>query len=277
MKHDYLTVVSVYGHNDGSSSLPSLLRTTAALPGSRGLLLSINKPSTLPANIAWKRIPPLTYQQYSFFMMYCLESFIETEFVLSVQDDGWALNKDAWTEDFLSYDYIGAPTAIGLVSPSQESDLGYRFNGKLLREDFQWIQEENKIGVLNGGFSLRSKKFLSAPRKIGLPYIFEDNLIRQSEDVQLCIFFRAELINYGIHFANLDVAKKFAFTNWLPNLDGSFSGHYDLENIFGIHGSYMHLVGLNQVHFDQNQNSPFIDYYQRHLEPHLRKMGYELI
>ena len=69
MLHDRLTVVAVYGHNDGSSAVPSILKSIQELPGSRGLLLSITKPNNLPSEIEWQRIYYLNYKQYAVFMM----------------------------------------------------------------------------------------------------------------------------------------------------------------------------------------------------------------
>ena len=79
MEHIDLTIVSVYGHNNGASALPSIKRSMAELPGSRGLLLSLSKPDNLPNNIEWKQIGFINYLQYSVFMMHQLYAFIDTE------------------------------------------------------------------------------------------------------------------------------------------------------------------------------------------------------
>lgn len=42
-------------------------------------------------------------------MVKLLDSYIETPHVLVVQYDGFILNPDAWTDEFLEYDYVGAP------------------------------------------------------------------------------------------------------------------------------------------------------------------------
>ncbi|SAL48353.1 hypothetical protein AWB74_02212 [Caballeronia arvi] len=42
-------------------------------------------------------------------MLFALWRFIETEYALIVQDDGWILDIGNWSDEFLSYDYIGAP------------------------------------------------------------------------------------------------------------------------------------------------------------------------
>ena len=182
-------------------------------------------------------------------MIYCLASFIETDFTLCVQSDSWVLNENAWIDDFLEYDYIGAPTEVGLVKPSCESDPGFRLDGTLVRGDWQWLKEDNPIGVFNGGFSLRSKKFLNAPREMGLPYVFDDNSIRQNEDLQLCLFMRAPLIAFGIKFPPINVAKNFAIDQVWPH-----QIKIDHDNIFGIHGSYMKLIGPRKIQILKEPN-----------------------
>lgn len=272
MNHNHLTVVSVYGHNDGSSSIPSLLKSTAGLPGSRGLLLSITKPTSLPEHIVWRQIPVLSYQQYSLFMIYCLASFIETDFALCVQADGWVLNQHAWTDDFLGYDYIGAPNGVGLVPPISRDAPGFRFNGMIFPDSWQWLKEDNPIGVLNGGFSLRSKKFLNAPRDLGLPYAFDDNSIRQNEDLQLCLFMRSQLVAFGIKFPPVEIAKVFSFEHFLQDLHYSF----ELDNYFGIHLSDLSLTGPMQIKFSKDGLNPIGASHLCYLIPSLEKIGYKL-
>jgi hypothetical protein len=76
MVHSSLTVVSIYGHNDGSSAIPSILKSMSELQGSQGLLLSIQKPESLPDIIEWKQIGELDYMMYSVFIMHSLYAFI---------------------------------------------------------------------------------------------------------------------------------------------------------------------------------------------------------
>ena len=74
-----ITITSIVGHNDGSLSIPALLRSMQELPGSKGLLISPQKPQNLPATISWTEILPLDYRQYSLFVMFSLQNFIHTE------------------------------------------------------------------------------------------------------------------------------------------------------------------------------------------------------
>ena len=114
MLHTNLTIVSVYGHNDGSAAIPSIMKSMEELPGSRGLLLSVNPPANLPEEIQWKPIYFLNYKQYSVFMMHALYSYIKTDYCLVVQDDSWVLNGNNFTEEYYQYDYIGPPSHCGI-------------------------------------------------------------------------------------------------------------------------------------------------------------------
>jgi len=111
-------------------------------------------------------------EDYSKFVLTELPGIIKTDFVLIVQYDGYIINPAAWTDEFLQYDYIGAPW---------------------------WFANDNNVG--NGGFSLRSKKMLEACKKI-YPYHPEDAMIR---------LFRPGLEAEGIKFAPEELAARFSW------------------------------------------------------------------
>jgi len=102
---------------------------------------------------------------------------INTEIVLIIQYDGFVVNPEKFTSEFLNFDYIGAPWEI----------FNYR-----------------KVG--NGGFSLRSKRLLSAAKEYAFsrPY-------GQAEDYFICKEI-AELLEgrYEIKFAPHAIAQKFS-------------------------------------------------------------------
>lgn len=77
---------------------------------------------------------------YSRFMISNLNDYISTPYVLIVQHDGFILNPRNWLDDYLNYDYIGAPWPYR-QPPHYHPLYPYR--------------------VGNGGFSLRSKKLLT--------------------------------------------------------------------------------------------------------------------
>lgn len=125
-----------------------------------------------------ERIPALqSHAEYSHFVAKTLVTHIHTSHVLLVQWDGYIINPSAWTEEFLQYDYIGAP--------------------------WGFLKDSHRVG--NGGFSLRSKRLLDALRD---PEIVETH----PEDAAICRHYRPLLEQrYGIRFAPETVAQRFSF------------------------------------------------------------------
>ena len=121
------------------------------------------------------KIPHQTYEQISKFLIKDLNSYVETDYVLIIEHDGFILNAAAWTDLFFKYDYIGAPW---------------------------WYTDGYNVG--NGGFSLRSKKLCEI--------LANDSGITRfhGEDHHICRTYRKRLENQGIRFAPECVARKFS-------------------------------------------------------------------
>lgn len=115
-------------------------------------------------------------EKYNKFIIKNLNSYINTDFVLIFQNDGFISNLGAWTDEFLNYDYIGAPW---------------------------WYNDENNVG--NGGFSLRSKKLMDI--------LAEDDHIEEThpEDHHTCRTYGKYLRDtHGIKFAPQELASRFS-------------------------------------------------------------------
>lgn len=144
-----------------------------------------------------------TKEEYSWFIMKQLAKNVATSHVLIFQHDGYILNPGAWDNDWLQYDYIGAP--------------------------WEWYPD-NKVG--NGGFSLRSKKLMDAIAND--PYLIPvtDGLnTHKEEDHCICRIYRKYLEDrYGIKFAPIEVARRFS-------IEGYRSDNKTWTNEFGFHGS----------------------------------------
>lgn len=135
-------------------------------------------------------------QAYSKFMLQELHKYINTDFVLVVQWDGWVINEKAWNPAFLYYDYIGA------VWP--------------------WHPEGLRVG--NGGFSLRSKKLLELTAQEGFQYK------PMNEDDLICHVNRDFLVSNGIKFAPEEVARRFSYERELTNLETfGFHGEFHMS------------------------------------------------
>lgn len=155
------------------------------------------------------KIPHIgSVEEYSRFCIEDLHKYVDTEFVLLVQYDGFILNPESWTNEFLEYDYIGAPWLV--------KDWSIR--------DFNFPKEMlGKLMVGNGGFSIRSKKFLEVSAKLAE----EEKILKfHPEDTALCIWHKTDLENSGIRFAPVELAKKFS-------LEGEYLPY---GNQFGFHG-----------------------------------------
>lgn len=125
------------------------------------------------------KISPIgSIEEYSNFIIKRLNEYVETNFALIFQGDGFVLNPQAWTNEFFKYDYIGAPM--------------YHM-GEMVR-------------VGNGGFSLRSKKLLDW---VSNNWELVDGPIHP-EDIFICYFARPFLEKAGLIFSPEDIANRFA-------------------------------------------------------------------
>lgn len=127
-------------------------------------------------------------EAYSFFILKELYKYIGTDYVLIIQHDGHVKNADAWTDEFLNYDYIGAPW---------------------------WYQDGMNVG--NGGFSLRSKKLMQFVSALSMP-------VTHPEDHAICRLHRKEIEAAGFKFAPDEVANKFSFEGY--NQPGTYTNQF---------------------------------------------------
>jgi len=128
-------------------------------------------------------------------IIYDLWKYVDTEFCMLIHADGYVINPDAWREEFLQYDYIGAPW------PLPVDDYSYRTpDGNLVR--------------VGNSVSLRSKVLLGTPSLLDLPW--KSYYGNTNEDGFLCVHNRKELERRGIKFAPLEVAKYFSKEHEIP-------------------------------------------------------------
>ena len=157
-----------------------------------------------------------------------LNDYLDSDFVLIIQHDGHVVNPLNWADEFLKYDYIGAPW------PSDKKWLNrWNYYPTTIKKSIYKNIKSNRIG--NGGFSLRSKKFLKYSSN------FESDFIKNGvpEDIFL------NLVNYdlalenNIKYPNLETAIKFSYES---PLKGSLKNKekkyhfYNKNKHFGWHG-----------------------------------------
>jgi hypothetical protein len=121
-------------------------------------------------------------EDYSRFMLKGLRAYVKSSHVLIIQWDGFVIRPQAWQDQFLQYDYIGAPWP---------------------KKTGPWVG--------NGGFSLRSTKLLTA---------LQDETIKpmHPEDVCICDEHRSYLEDVRhIQFAPPELADAFSFEFGKPH------------------------------------------------------------
>ena len=185
-----------------------------------------------------RKIPYLDLAMYNQLCVEELTNYIETDFCLVVQWDGFIIDTNYWTEDFLNYDYIGSP----------------------------WASWGFTVG--NGGFSLRSKKYLDISSK--KKYISNTHLQDKykghyfasghvcPEDFYLCHMLKDEMVNDGIKFATPELAYQFSVEH---QGIGRLPGHedkgdwvcktfhpmkLDTYKSFGFHGKF-NVAGMKEL------------------------------
>lgn len=124
---------------------------------------------------------------------------INTTHVLNVEWDSGINDLSMWTDEFLDYDFIGAP--------------------------WPWHEENQRVG--NGGFSLISTELLMRLTDGDYPYLFP-------WDDTLCRTYRPLLEREGFKWAPEEVANRFSL-EWGP-LRRSF-GYHDVRNWPRIYSS----------------------------------------
>ncbi len=142
-------------------------------------------------------------------IIYDLGQYIDTEFAILIHADGYIVNPESWNDDWLNYDYIGAPW------PQPQDNYSYRdIYGKLQR--------------VGNSVSLRSRRLIDYAKKQKLEWKSFNNF--SNEDGFICVNYRHEYEKAGFIFAPLEVAKYFSRELDIPENE-------DVESPFAFHAA----------------------------------------
>ena len=183
-------------------------------------LVSHVKPDNLPDSIQHEFCPKMSnIDEWNYAAIYELPKHVDTEFCILIHDDGFIVNPESWRDEFLEYDYIGAPW------PLPKDDFSFRdINGDLIR--------------VGNSVSLRSKKLLDLA--ITIPLEWKPFHGFYNEDGFICVNNRHIYKEYGCKFAYLDVAKYFSHETMIPEIQDikpfAFHRHYGTNNIYPNYG-----------------------------------------
>jgi hypothetical protein len=142
------------------------------------------------------QIPKLSSNNdYGSIIFNVLPKYVSEEHFFIIQWDGFPILPENWSDEFLNYDYIGAP-------------LG------------GWVG--------NGGFSLRSQKLIKAIEQLGIG-IDPTDPNDQPEDGIICTKYRGQLESHSIQFAPLEIAEKFSFQT--GQIRSNMLGFHSADNL----------------------------------------------
>ena len=96
-------------------------------------------------------VPTNTIEEWNRAVVFDLGSYIYTPYALLVHPDGGVAEAEMWNDEWLQLDYIGAPW------PLPTDDYSYR-------------GINNTIHRVGNSVSLRSKKLLDLPKKLGMEW-----------------------------------------------------------------------------------------------------------
>ena len=182
-------------------ALRALARSRREIRFARTLFLTDAIPPgvCLPEGIEVVPTGPIrSLEDYSRIVLKGLYPHVATSHVLVVQWDGYVAHPELWMDEFLDWDYLGAP----------------------------WPDGKGGHYVGNGGFSLRSRKLLEALRDDRFP------LLTNTEDVTICGHHRPRLeSDFGIRFGPVDLAKWFSFEMDARDVVAG-------QKTFGFHGIF---------------------------------------
>ena len=144
-------------------------------------------------------VPTDSIDQWNRAVVFDLGDHIDTEYALLIHPDGGIGNPSAWDNKWLEYDYIGAPF------PLPNDTFSYRdINGEIQR--------------VGNSVSLRSKKLMTLPKKIGMEWKPFHGFY--NEDGYIAVNMRHKFIEHGCKFAPFEEAVKFGMENPLPEHEG---------------------------------------------------------
>ena len=145
-----VTILCLDGVNP-NNGLKALLYSMKDIDFAEAIIISHKSPDNIPDNVQFRQIEQLTHEDVSPWMLHELYKYINTDHCLTIHSDGFVINPQLWDNDFLKYDYIGAPWSHTIPYYGQKYRVG------------------------NGGFSLRSKNLINLCRNIRTWWINESH------------------------------------------------------------------------------------------------------
>ena len=185
----------------------------------------IDFPDTVGVPVTWVVIPKIKVynDDYSRVTLKLCPEVCKEEHNLIIHGDGFAVNADAWTDEFLEYDYIGARWGDGSIGNG-----GFCLRSRKLYDAFLDMNVDN---LTTSYPTYLDNSYCYVIDDTGAKWIPEDNII--------CKIHRYTLEqSYGIKFAPPDLADRFSIeynygSPWLGKSLG-FHGKHGIADYYGV-------------------------------------------
>ena len=217
-----ITFLGVDGIGNDATILRSLKYAKQFFPNATVKFLTSGNHDSIDPNIKHIKIRNLEYDEFSKFCLTELYKHFDTTHMINCHGDGFPTNPNAWTDEFLKYDYLGAPwPRHNLERSSCRWDL--------VKKAYNESQKTYFVG--NGGFSFRSKKLMEAVTRL-----YKNEYYGIPEDLVIAIIMRKQLEQEGFKFtSDIGIAGKFS-------CESIFVDGYRLssDDSFGFHCGETH-------------------------------------
>lgn len=140
-----------------------------------------------------------TIDKWNRAVVFDLWRYVDTDFAMLIHADGYVINAHAWQDEFLAYDYIGAPWP-------------------LPKDDFSYRDVFGNLQRVGNSVSLRSKKLLRLPYNTHMEWKAYHGFT--NEDGYICVNNRHLFEEAGCKFAPLELAKYFSKEHSIPENRG---------------------------------------------------------
>jgi hypothetical protein len=185
----------------------------------------IDFPDTIDVPVTWIKVNPIKVynEDYSHITLKMCPEVCMEEHNLIIHPDGFAVNREAWTDEFLEYDYIGACWHDGTIGNG-----GFCLRSRKLYDAFISMNIKNST---NDYQDYINDSFYYVIAESGEKFIPEDNII--------CKVHREKLEKeYDIKFAPLYIANRFSIEHnyssmWLGKSLG-FHGKHGVADYYGV-------------------------------------------
>ena len=171
-------------------------------------VLTDRKEEHLDPKVVFVQVASTICKNYNSLMLGDINEYIDDKFshFLVFQWDGFPCRYELWEDEFLNYDYIGAPWPV--AGSTTDHIVG------------------------NGGFSLRSRRLYSILNSIDIKKDYVDGT---AEDAYLCINKRDVLEASGVRFPPIDLAARFSReSQFLVNPCFGFHGLHNLPLVLSV-------------------------------------------